>query len=97
MKGRHFSLKKPSCYRSAGACPPRTFGSPQHGEGQALALREGETFFSLHRGAYRRDVERFMKHPHLIKDLTNPKRGQVNRRLLILEFLIQTMENPAVQ
>ena len=25
--------------RSAGACPPRTSGRPQHGEGQALALR----------------------------------------------------------
>ena len=27
--------------RSAGACPPRSFGRPQHGEGQALALRFG--------------------------------------------------------
>ena len=26
-------------YRSAGACPPRSFGGPQHGEGQALALQ----------------------------------------------------------
>ena len=28
-------------YRSAGACPPRS----QHGEGQALALRQGTAFF----------------------------------------------------
>ena len=38
-----------SGYRSAGACPPRTSGSPPHGEGQALALRCGWRFF--HRSA----------------------------------------------
>ena len=34
-----------SQYRSAGACPPRSSGRPQHGEGQALALRERGPFF----------------------------------------------------
>ena len=34
-----------SRYRSAGACPPRAFGNPEHGEGQALALRERDPFF----------------------------------------------------
>ena len=38
-KGDRFSPKKPSRYRSAGACPPRAFGRPEPGEGQALALR----------------------------------------------------------
>ena len=38
-EGCRFSPKNPSRYRSAGACPPRSFGSPRHGEGQALALR----------------------------------------------------------
>ena len=28
-----------SCYRSAGACPPRALDDARHGEGQALALR----------------------------------------------------------
>ena len=28
-----------SIHRSAGACPPRSFVYPRHGEGQALALR----------------------------------------------------------
>ena len=53
-------------YRSAGACPPRSLNRcgkrpqprdhgwllrrPAHGEGQALALREGEAFF-CHRSA----------------------------------------------
>ena len=41
LRGRRgrFSTKKLSRYRSAGACPPRVSGRPQHGEGQALALR----------------------------------------------------------
>ena len=38
-EGGRFSTQKPSQYCSAGACPPRTAGSPQPGEGQALALR----------------------------------------------------------
>ena len=33
-------------YRSAGACPPRTFDRPKHGEGQALALRGRGPFCS---------------------------------------------------
>ena len=32
--------------RSAGACPPRSLECADNGEGQALALREGEAFFS---------------------------------------------------
>ena len=32
-------LSQTEGHRSAGACPPRTFGRPKHGEGQALALR----------------------------------------------------------
>ena len=53
--------------RITGACPPRS----QHGEGQALALREGDRFFTAARGprmpyahpsGFHRDVERFMKH-----------------------------------
>ena len=40
-------MKKMTHYRSAGACPPRSSGRPQHGEGQALALREIETGRSL--------------------------------------------------
>ena len=63
--------------RSAGACPPRVldlrenrqprlFPRPRHGEGQALALREGAAFFSPQREGCHCDVERFMKHPHLI-------------------------------
>ena len=61
------------------------FGRPKHGEGQALALREGVAFFYRSAGAlgchtriragFPRDVERFMKHPHFIKDLTDLKRG----------------------
>ena len=46
----------PFLARSAGACPPRSldlrenrtprpFPRPRHGEGQALALREGAAFF----------------------------------------------------
>ena len=58
-------------HRSAGACPPRAW----HGEGQALALREGKAFVSPLRGVClhlpftgdlnngHRDVERFRKHP----------------------------------
>ena len=38
-EGGRSAAKKPSGYRSAGACPPRAFGRPEHGEGQALALR----------------------------------------------------------
>ena len=48
--------------------------SKTHGEGQALALREGEAFFHRSAGAlgchtriragFPRDVERYMKHPH---------------------------------
>ena len=49
-EGGRFSTQKPSRYRSAGACPPRTSGRPQHGEGQALALREGRRFFSPYSG-----------------------------------------------
>ena len=58
-------VKKMSQYRSAGACPPRSLP----GEGQALALREGEAFFSPQRRACHRDIERFMKHPQIIKKL----------------------------
>ena len=70
-----------SGYRSAGACPPRSSGRPEHGEGQALALRcgwrffhrsagapalrEGAAFFP-HREAYHLNVEQFMKHPHFM-------------------------------
>ena len=69
------------CDRSAGACPPRSTDlggkrshprdhgrlllRPVHGEGQALALREGAAFFP-HREAYHLDVEQFMKHPQLL-------------------------------
>ena len=42
--------KGPIFYRSAGACPPRTFSRPQHGEGQALALRRRDPFFTVARG-----------------------------------------------
>ena len=85
-------------YRSAGACPPRMSGRPQHGERQALALRweegvlgdvargpvprersvdrsmardrpspygDGVAFFYRSAVACPRDVERFMKHPHI--------------------------------
>ena len=38
-------------FRGAGACPPRVSGRPQHGEGQALALREREPFFHRSAGA----------------------------------------------
>ena len=41
--------KKPSRYRSAGACPPRASGRPEHGEGQALALQDRTPFFRMHR------------------------------------------------
>ena len=41
--------------RSAGACPPRSFGNPQHGEGQALALRYRVPFFFVARGPVPRD------------------------------------------
>ena len=60
-RGRFFS-----CYRSAGACPPRSLDlcgkrpqprdhgclrlRPVHGEGQALALRKGAAFFIVARG-----------------------------------------------
>ena len=47
VKGDRFSPKKPSCYRSAGACPPRSFRRSKHGEGQALALRGRGMFFSI--------------------------------------------------
>ena len=57
--------QKPSGYRSAGACPPRSFGRPQHGEGQALALRGRETVFrprnrpvTVARGPVPRDLYR---------------------------------------
>ena len=68
-------------YRSAGACPPRVSGRPQHGEGQALALRGRGPFSPKKPSRYRsagplgchtriragfpRDVERYMKHPQL--------------------------------
>ena len=47
------------------ACPTGVMrsDSQMHGEGQALALREGAAFFSPQRGACPRDVERFLKHP----------------------------------
>ena len=45
MKGKRYF------YRSAGACPPRSVECADDGEGQALALREGEAFFSPQRGA----------------------------------------------
>ena len=61
-------------HRSAGACPPRALACTDDGEGQALALREGEAFFYRSAGAlgchtriragFPRDVERVMKHPH---------------------------------
>ena len=35
------------CSRSAGACPPRVFGGPQSGEGQALALRGRGAVFRI--------------------------------------------------
>ena len=45
-EGGRFSTKRPSRYCSAGACPPRVSGRPQHGEGQALALRGRVPFFA---------------------------------------------------
>ena len=54
MKGDRFSTQKPSRYRSAGACPPRTAGRPRHGEGQALALRRrGSRFLTKKPSQYR--------------------------------------------
>ena len=51
-----------------------------HGEGQALALREGEAFFYRSAGAlachtrmragFPRDVERFLKHLHITHEKT---------------------------
>ena len=54
-EGDRFSLET-SGYRSAGACPPRTFGGPQRGEGQALALRWEEGVLG--------DVARGPRMPH---------------------------------
>ena len=53
-------------FRSAGACPARAL----HGEGQALALREGAGFLpppiaSRPGGLSYRGNHRFMKHPQL--------------------------------
>ena len=42
-------------YRSAGACPPRALGCADDGEGQALALREREAFFTVARGPVPRE------------------------------------------
>ena len=42
-----------SQYRSAGACPPRASGRPQHGEGQALALRGRGRFSTKNPSRYR--------------------------------------------
>ena len=44
-------------HRRAGACPPRTSGGSQHGEGQARALREtGGVFFIVARGPVPREL-----------------------------------------
>ena len=50
---RRFSPKRPSRYRSAGACPPRSLDCADAGEGQALALRGKETFFAKRPSRYR--------------------------------------------
>ena len=55
-EGGRSAVQKPSLFRSAGACPPRSFDRPRHSEGQALALRGGETFF--HRSAGPSDATR---------------------------------------
>ena len=63
----YFAKKKRCCYRSAGACPPRSTDRnenrpqpkgpgrfllrPKHGEGQALALRCAARFSTFHRSA----------------------------------------------
>ena len=44
-------VKKMARYRSAGACPPRSLGYADDGEGQALALRKGAAFFHRSAGA----------------------------------------------
>ena len=47
QKRGRFSTQKPAQYRSAGACPPRTSGRPQHGEGQVFPppyAEEGAVF-----------------------------------------------------
>ena len=54
-----------SRYRSAGACPPRTFlGRPGRGEGQALALREKGRQF-------RDETHGFLTHMHHLPNQPN--------------------------
>ena len=62
-------------YAHPSGFPSRALDCADDGEGQALALREGKTFFTVARGprmphahpsGFHRDVERVMKYPQLI-------------------------------
>ena len=56
-------------HRSAGACPPRRYDDPRHGEGNPLACAcgnlRGPKPYVKGRRFFHRDIERFMKHPHI--------------------------------